>query len=406
MFESILIRRHVLGGQLVDAGTIAEILLFYEHVHVVADRGLLFSILKVIGPDNLLIMLDRNMISLTYVRDSLAVLTKTSQSGIQFHDIVAYRLGGKKTKLLSKNEDVEETVERALGKSGKTKRFARHLLDRISFRNLVGTKESSNEIPALVREDLKDADFVKKAVQHIIRTILPTMPLPAAWTFDVVFASDGSFIVGTNLNFDKMNEEYHKVFSPEHSSLNPAFLLSSLSEARIDAYFAAEYMAELVSTPVSAGIIGEKFSQLLSKRGRSVRQIELFQNLILDDARAIKEAINSGEKTFTEFLELMDRAQKFKKWLGSRNPDVELLRDYYKSTTAASWVDKLPSKSLRFVLATLGGFGADMLFPTGGLGTALGVGMGATDSLLLDRLLRGWRPNQFVEGELRRFLSR
>ena len=43
MFESVLIRRHVDGYHLVDAGTIAEALLFYDRVHVVADSPLFTS---------------------------------------------------------------------------------------------------------------------------------------------------------------------------------------------------------------------------------------------------------------------------------------------------------------------------------------------------------------------------
>jgi hypothetical protein len=61
----------------VDAGTIAETLFFYDHAHVVADDPLLADLLRVIGPRTLLIMLDRNVISLTYLRELLAVVTNT-----------------------------------------------------------------------------------------------------------------------------------------------------------------------------------------------------------------------------------------------------------------------------------------------------------------------------------------
>ena len=114
------------------------------------------------------------------------------------------------------------------------------------------------------------------------------------------------------------------IFPPEHSSLSPALLLSFLCNARADAYFAADYMAEIVTTPVASGIINAKFHELLAKRERSSGQIEMFQNQFLDDARAMREAINSGERSFEEFLVILEKAQKFKKWLGTRNPDTEL----------------------------------------------------------------------------------
>jgi hypothetical protein len=165
-------------------------------------------------------------------------------------------------------------------------------------------------------------------------------------------------------------------------------------------------MAEIVTSPVSSGIINLKMAQLLSRREKSLTQIQMFQNTHLEDARAIREAINSGERTFEEFFELLEKAARFKEWLKGRNPDANLLRDFYRAATTDTWLERLPTRSVRFVLATLGGLGADLLFPTGGIGTGIGVGLGAIDSLALDRIMKGWRPNHFIEGELSDFASR
>jgi hypothetical protein len=43
---------------------------------------------------------------------------------------------------------------------------------------------------------------------------------------------------------------------------------------------------------------------------------------------------------------------------------------------------------------------------TPGAGVATGIGLSAADYFLLDRLLKGWKPNQFVEGSLRPFLRK
>ena len=405
MFESILLRRHVDGPKSVDAGTIAETLLFYEHVHVVADQGLFPDLLRVIGPHTLLKMLDMNIISLTYIREMLGVLTNNLPTGMQFHNFSAFEINGKDKKRFSNAEAIERVIEQTLGKSQASKRITKDFLNKISFRSLGVSRTLPQGFPVLAREDLHDAAFVKNAVEHTLRTLIPGVLLPDVWTFGLTFSNDDSFVVGTTLDFAKLNIQYHKRFPPEHSSLSPAFLLSFLYNARADAYFAADYMAEIVTTPVASGIINVKFHELMSKRDRNAGQIEMFQNQYLDDARAVREAINSGERTFDEFIMILEKAQKFKKWLGARNPDAELLREYYKAATAESWVDRLPSKSLRFVLTTLAGVGADMVFPTGGVGTGVGVGLGAIDAILLDRVLKGWRPNQFIEGELRKFTS-
>jgi hypothetical protein len=247
---------------------------------------------------------------------------------------------------------------------------------------------------------------VRKSVEHILRTLVANFTVQSELIFDVVFAEDGSFVVGSNLEFARLNEQYHKIIPPEHSSLSPAYLLSFILNARLDAYFAANYMAEIVTSSIASGIIEAKFRELVARRHKSAAEIELFQEQHLDDARAIREAINSGERTFEEFLEILEKAERFKEWIGTRNPDESLIKEYFKEVTAESWVDKLPSKSFRFVFTTLTGLGADLVFPTGGIGTMIGAGVGGIDSLLLDKLLKGWKPNQFVQGPLREFTSR
>jgi hypothetical protein len=398
MFESVLIRRHVDGYHLVDAGTIAEALLFYDRVHVVADSPLFTEILRVIGSQNLLRLLQMNRISITYIRASIGVLTNTLPSGMQFHNFGAFEFAPKNNKRLRNSDAIERDVGNVLGQSRESKKTTRSLLNHVSFRGVEG-------LPALAREDLRDDRFVKTGVEHVLRTLVPTVVLPPDLRFDIVFSGDGSFIVGTNLNFERLNQHYHEIFPPEHSSLSPAYLLSFIYNARVDACFAADYMAEIVTSPISSGIISAKFHELMAKRNKNEKQIELFQTQYLEDARAVREAINSGERTFGEFIEILERAERFKKWLGTRNPDANLIREYYRAVTTESWIEKLPSKSLRFVFTTLSGLGADMLLPTGGIGTMIGAGIGAIDSLLLDSVLKGWKPNQFIEGELRQFTS-
>jgi hypothetical protein len=126
-----------------------------------------------------------------------------------------------------------------------------------------------------------------------------------------------------------------------------------------------------------------------------VRDIALFQEIHLDDARAIREAINSGERSFSEFLPILKRAHRFKQWLADRNPDANLMKEYYEAALADSWANKLPAKGIRYVFAAAAGFA----------NPAAGLAIGAANDFLVDRIVRGWRPNQFVEGPLRKFTA-
>jgi hypothetical protein len=88
MFESILIREHT-DTRSVDAGAIAEALLFYNRVHIVADSTLFAEILRAIGPDNLLSLLGKEQLSITYIPESLSVLVDTPPHGrgLQVHGL-------------------------------------------------------------------------------------------------------------------------------------------------------------------------------------------------------------------------------------------------------------------------------------------------------------------------------
>jgi hypothetical protein len=164
-------------------------------------------------------------------------------------------------------------------------------------------------------------------------------------------------------------------------------------------------MSEIITSDLSSRIIANRFGSLFRKRLKNSEQISAFQDVFLENSCALLEAINSGERTFSEFLDLIEKSTKFRDWVGARNPDENLIREYGNAVSAQSWIEKLPRKSIRFALVTLGGLASEAIFPTGGVGTMIGVGIGASDTLLLDRLARGWKPNQFVERHLKLFTS-
>jgi hypothetical protein len=207
-------------------------------------------------------------------------------------------------------------------------------------------------IPVQAQEDILNPPFLRAAIVDILRILVPEVALGEDWTFDIVPVGEG-FLVGTNLNFAEINKHYHKRVPPEHSTINADFLLGFILHAKADAYFAADYMAEIVASPISSSIINRTLSEVLSKRQKNLNQIELFEQVHLSNARAVREAVNSGERSFAEFMELLDGAAQFKKWLSDCNPDGTLLQEYYRAATSDSWIERLPTKSLRFVFTTL-----------------------------------------------------
>lgn len=153
-------------------------------------------------------MLDLNMISLTYIRESLGIWTSNLNAGMQLHKLNTYELGGniynkgEQRQRFSNSNSIERVITQIFGKSRETKRIMRHLLDKMSFRSLGISNSLPQGFTALAQEDLHDVEFVKKAVEHTLRALIPGVVLPDVWTFKLTFASDYSFIVGTTLDFD------------------------------------------------------------------------------------------------------------------------------------------------------------------------------------------------------------
>ena len=125
----------------------------------------------------------------------------------------------------------------------------------------------------------------------------------------------------------------------------------------------------------------------------------------VEDAKAVCETITRGERTFKDLLELISKAKKFQKWLAGKEPDCDLLREYYKEVTAGSWVDKLPAKVARWSIFTGIGLVIDALGGAG-IGTAAGLTVSAGDALILDSIIGGWKPNHFIDNELMEFVKK
>jgi len=395
MFQSAVVRRHHSGLNTVDAGLLAETLLFYGSVHAVLDRGLLTDFLKSIGPENLLALLDQKLLTVRYSRTMTAVITKTMNyvptyafGAFTFH---AHADG----KRIRAPDEIGECVKGVLGKSRRAREITRDLVDRFSVQDVgLGNSETSHEV---VDSELANDRLVQSYAGAYLRNAVPHYTLPSGWEFRCVKTGDGSddIYVITNLNFADINREYHKIIDPSHSSISPEFILAHILDARVDVDLASNYMSEIITRPESSDLIRIKFSHLLSRRDINVREIGLFQEILLRNGRAIRQAINSGERTFAEFVPVLQKAGRFKRWLTEMSPDAKLLDEYHRTVVADSWVNKLPIKLVRYVLVTVAGL----------INPGAGLVAGAGDTLLLDRMLRGWRPNQFVDGSLRKFVA-
>lgn len=390
MFERLVIRQRSAEsfGAPIDVGVIAEALLFYAEVLVVADYPTLRSLTRAVPPDVLCELIIEGHLRLVYEAERLAILTHDLGKPSERHDAIYYSAPKHRLEVA-----LPELLVEATGQSGKGRRLARRLLPRIESFGL-----SAFDTEA-ARSELADAEYVRQSVQILMQRLAPGYRGPA----DLVVSRDGGLLrVTTNIDFTAANHVYNARIPAEHSSLSSHFLLAHLLNVKTDLLIAARSEAELSIDDTNAEIIRATVRRVLAD-APSRQAATKFQDFVFDDGRAVAEACRSGQISMADVARLMPHAMKFKEWLRRENVQADVVKAYFRDVTRDTWVERLPTKSVRWALFTAAGAGIDSL-GGGGVGTAAAVMVSAVDAFVLDCLIRGWKPSQFID-RLRPFMK-
>lgn len=395
MFESVCIREQTTGnnGGPIDLGFLAEALLFYQEVRVVGHVTILRQLVPACGPDVLLELLERGYLKIAYTESAGGIHTRQSGTSNELHSPISFT-----SPVYELQNAAPKIFTEVTGRSGRGRRMAAR------FTRLVENIAYEQNTLDAVRADILMVDPIEQAFREILCSLAPEYKIPQIIVSDIK-NHNGEFQLKTNIDFVQANLSYHKRIPPSHSSLTTAHLLSMLLIARENLHYSSRFGSEIATSSVNAALLKLKISNLMKAHDKSLNTLTSFQDFMFDNGRSVREAINSGAKSFREVLELAKKAEKFKGWLKNQKPDADLCKEYHREVTSETWVDKLPSKTVRWMLFTGIGLGIDAI-GAGGLGTISGVGVGAADQFLLDRLLKGWKPNQFVDGPLREFTTK
>lgn len=378
MFEKIILRRSAKGPAL-SAGDVAESLLYYQNIHLVLDHNSLSNLVSQIGTNHLLSLLRRPNVSAVYVEETLG--TRTDHIGsFDQHSFVAFTLTGNQEIGQFKNR--KQRLEFIIQRLGYNKKAAAQFVEQ--FRRLASIRKLTDDyfLPGGVinaaSQDLNDPDFVHEAIRHAITETSGSHPTPSAFKFDLV-QQEGSFVVYTDLDFDVIKTGSRPVLNKP----TVAQLTNEILMARADLALAAHYGGEFYTANVTSKIIQLRHGEILKRAGISNHELDQFHNIVLSECRTLREVIDSGERSFDDFLRLLDKSQKFRDWAQSVGPDEKLVSAYFKEVSAEGWIQKLPTKVLRYVLGSI---------------------VGAADALILEKILGSWRPSHFIDNRLGPFL--
>jgi len=393
MFEKIVLRRSE-GGAAITAGELAEALFFYQNVHIVLDYGSLSGLNSTVGLKTILKLLRRPNVSAVFCEDGLGTKSET-KAGRRTHSFVSFMfVGSDKTgDLPTRKKRLQVIFERYGYKKREAKKLTERFHKTIPIKKLNSNYYLEGGIIGAAFDDLEDENFVFQAITRVLIKMFPSTVLPADFYFKVEL-NRPSFIINTNLDFAKLTA-INRAKDPKAGEINEALLINNILSARGDLTLAAHYGGEYYTSEICSEIIRLRQRELLRRIGLEKTEKELFQEIVLDNGRALREVINNGERSFDEFLILLDKSEKFKEWIRGVNPDEKLVRDYMDEMGAQGWVSKVPSKTLRYVIGSAIG----MINPV------IGLAISAGDTFFLEKLFGGWKPSHFVDNKLKPFID-
>ena len=372
----------------IDLGLLAECMLFYGRVKLVADRGMLEQLIRTVDPSVLIDLMQDGLLEVHYIDGGYGIRTENTGTPTELHRPISYSLPSWELQEVAPVLFTEVT-----GKAGRGRRLAKGFQDRAHEFRIGG-----ESIATATVADFHDHDYLVGAIQTVLKVLAPEYPQPEPFQFSLEEVGK-YFRVHTNIDFEAANISHHRHYPVEISTVNPAFLLSQLVHARGEFDFASRLDAELATDETTSAIMGLKLDELALMRAQNRDRISNFQANLLLQAHAIREVINSGERSFTDFVDVLHLAEEFKAWLASRDASTDLLEQYYEEVSRRTWISTIPAKALRWTIVT--GVGVFVPQP---VGTIAAGSLAAADSFLLERLVEGWKPNRFVP-TLKRFVK-
>ncbi len=374
----------------IDLGILAEAMIFYGSTTVIAKKQIVEQLVNSIGPEVILELLSEGFLKIKYQHTSSGIHTSNSNSS-EHHQPISF---------FSPSHSLEQIspiiFQKTTGRSGKGRRMG------LKFQNYVTNFNDDKHLFDHFSNDLDDSQYVESFVSKYLEWYTPEYSTNGL-SFKLE-QSKGVINIESNLNLDLINQHYHKRVAPSHSSITHAGILESMLSTRRTIDQSSSEGSDLATNTLSSMLINCKLGSLFDRTKVQTGQFKEFQDFVFDDGKSIASAINRGEQTFANLLELLRSSREFKKWLVGKQADAKLVREYFKEVTKNSWIDKLPTKTVRWLMFMGLGLGVDSL-GAGGLGTVVGAAISAADTFILDRIVKGWKPNQFVDNQLKKFVK-
>ncbi|MBK9045932.1 MAG: hypothetical protein IPL74_04240 [Bacteroidetes bacterium] len=348
MFQRICVRQNDPTFK-ADIGFIAESLLYYKQVILIAGQQTLPTLLRHGDIGIIHDLLSSKLLGICVCEDMLGVGSQINETGRTEHVVTSFTSDLLKTEALF----LRLFFGTQIGKG-----YSRRAVQRILL--FVETVLFNKEIGDMVREDLSEESYTKSAICDMIRYYSPEYDITPN-QFEYSYMPTGNenwfggktFYFDTNLDFEKINRAIAD--NPDGKKLSITQLMLNILETRGDMHLASQLDAEIATSAIHTSLMKLKFKEIYTKTTKSKDEIFQFNEFTLDNGNAIAETLNDGTRDFRDFIKVLEKAEKFKGWLDSIGEDKSIIKEYYKAVSSDTWIDKLPNKvaSLEFLLQAL-----------------------------------------------------
>lgn len=394
MFEKIFLKRNGVDNKEMDIGKIAECCLFYQSTEILVDKFLVGELCKKIDIGLLKEYSAESLLKVQIRKNAISIANFDTKIGTTYAPIIAA------SDAFNLSENLYKTFYELTSSKSKAKAAKRDFLD------IADDFKYSPDLKNKLVEEWKDTEFLSKTLRRYINSYLPQLDtseficeITDEFKYNNIF---DSYKIECNKNLEELSKKYSELL-PEDFSFSIQSALLRLAETSGDIDIATTRNSEIYTDVRNEIYFQDKFSELIQKVSNNQEEIEVFQEHILKKYKPIGDTLRSGEKSFTEYSEILKKAQDFKGWLNDLDNDDKLLAAYYEEVTKETWIDKKPVKTARYI--AFNGLAILLSVLAGGVPIG-GLVSSAIDKYLLTKLVEKWRPNQFIDGEVKPFLPK
>ncbi|MGV6935554.1 hypothetical protein ACWA2B_08545 [Paenibacillus sp. CMM36] len=323
MFESICVSSDC------DLGTIAEKAIFYDKVKIIVNENLLNRLFSQVHPAEFIPFLEEHKENIELVYFWVVPVTRTFH-----HD--------DKTEIMftSMDEDDVDPYLDYLWEKGGLNSPNGHFTDLPLARKLYRLMSRDDIYFETTKKYAEEMESEEQIINYLENSLIKTNPLllkklPKDIKLKLHIIED-----------DALLKRYELEHNISKEIIDPLSFLGSYFSTFSSFEVWSKHSSDFQLSPSSSILIANRFDSLYNKIVSGSNSIETFNNFVLKTGN-VRGVLNSGEKTFSEYISIYENSRKFKEFIGDLPPEANLIQEYFNANNANTWAEKLPSKTIR-----------------------------------------------------------